>query len=265
MSRRTIAVVISVVLAVVGTVAVYLYVRSADDRAAAGMRPREVLVADKRIPAGTAGKVLKSQGYLRAVTMPAKTVPDDALAEIVVDLEALRVTADVQRGQLLLRAMFADRAPTAAGVMIPDGMVAVAANMKTVTFSPGLITVGSKVAIFYTYTPLDDAHRDAASGAGFEKQRGTNSVTRLLLNDVEVVAISAPTSAAAGSGGTSGAGAKRPASGSDDLVVTVALRQVDAERLAHAVALGGELNVAVLGQASGVKPDAGIDNRSLFS
>jgi pilus assembly protein CpaB len=46
--------------------------------------------------------------------------------------------------------------------------------------------------------------------------------------------------------------------------VTFALSQVDAERLAHAVALGGQLNVGVLGDSSDVKPDNGVDNRSLF-
>ncbi len=115
MSRRTLALVISVVLAVIGTTAVYLYLRSADARATAGKQARTVLVADKRIPPGTSGRALKSNDYLRAVDMPAETVPDDALREINSDLDSQVVTASVQRGQLLLRAMFADRAATSAG------------------------------------------------------------------------------------------------------------------------------------------------------
>jgi len=46
--------------------------------------------------------------------------------------------------------------------------------------------------------------------------------------------------------------------------VTFAMTQTDAERLAHAVALGGELNIAAVGDASGVKPDNGVDNGSVF-
>ncbi len=69
-----------------------------------------------------------------------------------------------------------------------------------------------------------------------------------------MVALSGQGGASTGSAAPN-AGKQQPSS-NDSLVVTVALRQVDAERLAHAVALGGELNVAMLGEASGVKPDA---------
>jgi pilus assembly protein CpaB len=262
LSRRTLAVLLSVILAMIGTTAVYLYLNSADSRAIAGKRARVVLVAAKRIPAGTTGEALRSGSYLRAVRMPAETLPDDALPEIGSELASAVATADVQRGQLLLRAMFDQRVAAGPGVAIPEGMVAVAARMKAFTFSPGLIAVGSKVAIFYTYTPVDEAHRDSASGSGLEKQHATNSVTRLLLNDVEVVAVSDSNGTTTDAPGTK---AKRQTSGSDNLVVTVALDQLDAERLAHAVAIGGELNVAMLGEASKVKPDAGIDNRTLFS
>lgn len=255
MSRRTLAVLLSVILATIGTTAVYLYLSSADSRAIAGKRARVVLVAAKRIPAGTTGDAMRSGDFLRAVRMPVETLPEDFLAEVDGGLENQVATATIQRGQLLLRAMFGQRAGSGGGVSLPDGMVAVPVKMKAFTFSPGLIAVGSKVAIFYTYTPIDEAHRDSASGSGLEKQHATNSVTRLLLRDVEVVAVS----------DSNGAKSNQRASGSNDLVVTVALNQLDAERLAHAVALGGELNIAMLGDGSKVKPDAGIDNRTLFS
>jgi pilus assembly protein CpaB len=117
---------------------------------------------------------------------------------------------------------------------------------------------GVKVAIFYTYTPIDDAHRNVISGGGLEKGRGVNSVTRLLLNNVEVLAVGA--AAADGAAGSSGTAA----GSGDGVTVTFGLSQVDAERLAHAVALGGELNIGALGDSSDVKPDSGVDNRSLF-
>ena len=46
--------------------------------------------------------------------------------------------------------------------------------------------------------------------------------------------------------------------------MTLALSQNDAEKLAHIVTLGGQLNVGLLGDSSDVKLDRGVDNRSIF-
>ena len=255
MTRRILAVMVSIVLAVVGTAAVFLYVRNADARAIAGQKARTIIAADKRIPAGTSGKSLRLNGYIRKITVPASTVPDEALDTIGADLDALVVTADVQKGQLLLRPMFGSETSAVGGLRIPEGKVAIAAKVKNATFGPGQMKPGARVAIFYSYTPLDDAHRNTVSGDGLEGGHTTNNVTRLLLTDVEVVAVGTVTSdtRAGGAGGTN-----------EETVVTFAVTQVDAERLAHAVALGGEINVALLSDDSNVKPDNGIDNRSLF-
>jgi pilus assembly protein CpaB len=259
MTRRILAVLISVIFAVVGTAAVMVYVRSADARATAGKQVKVVLVADRAIAAGTAGKALRAGGYVREARMPAETVPADALGQLSGDLDPLVVTSAVQRGQLLLRPMFGTPIKNGTGLTIPDGQLAVTAKVKGSVFGPGSVKPGVKVAIFYTYTPIDDAHRNTISGGGLDKSRGVNSVTRLLLNNVEVLAVgsAAADGQAAGSSGTA-------AGSGDGVTVTFGLSQVDAERLAHAVALGGELNIGALGDSSDVKPDSGVDNRSLF-
>lgn len=257
MARRIIPVLISVVLAALGTGAVLLYLRSADDRAVAGKQARTVLVADKHIPAGTSGKALRTKGYLREVRMPVETLPEDALEQVSGNLDALVTTAPVQRGQLMLRAMLGTAVANGSGLAIPDGQMAITARVKSAVFGPASLRAGARVAIFYTYTPMDDQKRDIVSGSGLEKGRKINSVTRLLLTDVEVISVGP-----APADGATPAGA--PTGQSDELSVTFGLNQVDAERLAHAVALGGELNVGVLGESSDVKPDSGVDNRSLF-
>jgi pilus assembly protein CpaB len=260
MTRRIVAVLISIVLAVLGTTAVLLYVRAADDRALAGKQATAVLVADRQIPAGTTGRALRAEGYLRQVRMPAETVPQDALAQLGGDLDALVVTAPVQRGQLLLRAMFGTATSVGGTAAIPSGRLAIAARVKAGAFGPGSVQPGAKVAIFYTYTPMSGDRRDTISGAGLEKGRTVNSVTRLLLTDIEVLGVDA--------NGAGGDGDNRsrvdPTGDGEEITVTFAMTQVDAERLAHAVAIGGELNIGLLGDASNVKPDAGVDNRSLF-
>ncbi|MGN9812303.1 Flp pilus assembly protein CpaB [Micromonospora sp. BQ11] len=261
MSRRIIPVLISVVLAALGTGAVLLYLRSADDRAIEGKQARTVLVADKQIPAGTSGRALRDKGYVREVRMPAETLPEDALGQVGADLDALVVTAPVQRGQLLLRAMFGTAVRNGSGLVIPDGQMAITARVRSNVFGPATVQAGARVAIFYTYTPLDEGNRDVVSGAGLEKGRKVNSVTRLLLTDVEVISVGR---AEARDGDAAGGPVPGAARSDDELSVTFGLNQKDAERLAHAVALGGELNIGLLGESSAVKPDTGVDNRSLF-
>jgi pilus assembly protein CpaB len=258
MSRRIIAVAVAVVLAALGTTAVMLYLRSADERAVAGKQARTVLIADRQIPAGTSGKTLRDRDYLREVRMPLESLPDDALGEVGPDLDALVTTATVQRGQLLLRVMFGTRVNNASGLVIPDGKMAITARVRANVFGPSSVRAGARVAIFYTYTPIDESNRNVVSGAGFERGRTVNSVTRLLMTDVEVISVGP---APSDDGPTAGA-ANQPQS--DEFAVTFALSQVDAERLAHAVALGGQLNVGLLGDQSNVRPDNGVDNRSLF-
>jgi pilus assembly protein CpaB len=260
MIRRVLAVLLSVVLAVLGTAAVLLYVRSADARAVAGKQAKLVLVADKQIPAGTPGRALRSSGYLRQVRMPVEAVPDGVLEQMTADLDTLVVTAPVQRGQLLLRVMFGTPTRNASGLVVPDGQIAITARVKANVFGPGSVQPGVKVAVFYTYTPLDDAHRDVVSGSGLERGHAVNSVTRVLLTDIEVLAVGLSTKGdGTASVGTTGSGGTN-----DGVIVTFGMTQVDAERLAHAVALGGELNIAALADSSNVKPDSGVDNRSLF-
>ncbi|RKN46234.1 Flp pilus assembly protein CpaB [Micromonospora endolithica] len=261
MSRRIIPVLIAVVLAAFGTGAVLLYLRSADDRAVEGKQARTVLVADKQIPAGTSGRALRDKKFLREVRMPAETLPEDSLGEVGADLDALVVTAPVQRGQLLLRAMFGTAVRDGSGLVIPDGQLAITARVRSNVFGPTTVQAGTRVAIFYTYTPVDDKDRDAVSGSGLEKGRKTNSVTRLLMTDVEVISVG---KAEERDGDTAGGVASTGGARSDELSVTFGLNQRDAERLAHAVALGGELNIGLLGESSEVKPDSGVDNRSLF-
>ena len=96
------------------------------------------------------------------------------------------------------------------------------------------------------------------SGGGLERTRDVNSRTRAVLTDVEVISVG-PAPGSDGEDGDEGA-----ANADGDFSVTFALSQDDAETLAHMVALGGLLNVGLLGDSSDVKLDRGVDNRSIF-
>jgi pilus assembly protein CpaB len=255
MTRRIIAIVAAAVLAAVGAGAVLLYLRTADARALDGKQARSVLVAAKQIPAGTNGKELVDKEYVKAVKMPVETLPDGTVAAIGDELQPLITTATVQKGQLLLRAMFGTAVSGTSGTVLPDGKMAVTAQVKAVAFGPGPVRPGAKVVVFCTYTPAPDK-RDTIAGA---VAAGTTAVTRVLMTDIEVVS-----TGGGADGDTPQTDAKSSAS-SLDLKLTLALSQEEAERLAHAVAVGGVLNVGLLGDSSGIKPDdAGVDNGTVF-
>jgi pilus assembly protein CpaB len=260
MNRRLISVLLALVLAAVGTAAVLLYLRAADDRAIEGKQARTVLIAEKQIPAGTSGQTLLKNGYVRKDHMPAETLPSGALQGLD-EVHTLVTTAGVQKGQLLLKAMFGTEVKNVGGLAIPPDKMAITARVKSTVFGPATVQAGARVAIFYTYTPWDNEHRNSVSG-GLVKGQKVNSVTRVLMPNVEVISVG-PAPANDGPTTTGLPGTNANAS-SDQLSVTLAVNQEEAQKLAHAVAIGGELNIALLGDPSVVKPDDGVDNHQLF-
>src|SRR5882724_4886252 len=99
MTRRLIGVVLAIALAAVGTLLVFFYVQKLRTSVAGGQEGIHVLLAKNRIPAGTSGARIRSQGLATDVVMPRSSVPADALSELSVDLDKLVVTADVQTSQ----------------------------------------------------------------------------------------------------------------------------------------------------------------------
>jgi pilus assembly protein CpaB len=82
----------------------------------------------------------------------------------------------------------------------------------------------------------------------------------VLMTDIEVISVGVPADEPVGD-------VTRPATATAnaaDVAMTFALDQRQAEILAHATALGGLLNVGLLGDSSDVDPDRGVDNGSLF-
>jgi pilus assembly protein CpaB len=263
MSRRILMIGATLLLAVIGTVAVLLYVGKADARALAGKQAVTVLVAAKKVPAGTSAHQADLDGLLRTEEMPAETVPADALAAVGSDLADLVASSDIQAGQLVLRPMFVTKTEQTGGLKIPDGKIAISVAVTSSQQVAGFVQVGSKVAVFDTFNVAEGSARTPA-GDGLQKQHQYNQATRLVLSSVEVLAI--------GPQGSGGADAKKggamaaadTANGSSGMVlVTVAVDQADAEKLIHAVQTGA-VYLALLTDTSKTAPSQGVDNRTVF-
>lgn len=255
MKRSALAAFVAVALAVVGCAAVLLYVRGADKRALAGQRAVTVLAVHKLIPAGTTGKQIRDGGYTEAVTVPASSVPADALSTVDSGLLDLAVTSDQQPRQLLLRGAFDSPTVHSGGLAVPDGMLAVSVSMHVPAQVAGYVQPGSSVAVFDTFNVAEGKGRVPA-GDGLSSSHEYDQATRLLLPKVQVLAVAGrttptPTPSASSTTDTT------------DVLVTLAVNQDQAQRLVLA-AQSGALYLALLGNGADVRPGDGVDNYNLF-
>lgn len=247
MNRRIALVAIAVVLALVGTLAVYNYAHQADQRAIAGSRATQVLITVKKIPAGTSwGDVVKDD-YAREESVPAASAPESALDTAnSAGIPAAQVAAaDVAPGQILMRPMFGDQTAVTGVLAIPVGKLAITVTMQSNADVAGFVAPKSEVAIFATWTV------SVSSGSGQKVLGSTVSTTKMLLPRVTVIATSqAPPTNLSGSSGTSSSGA---------VLVTLAVTQAQAESVILAQSTG-QLYLALLTDTSATGTDQGQVN-----
>jgi len=254
MNRRILMTVLAVILALVGTGAVYVYVTNADSRAVADKQPTDVLIVNKRIPAGTAARDVSAGSYLRVDQLPSDATPHGTVSQIGTGWGSDVATADIQPGQVVLRDMFGTKVATTSGLTISDSKIAVSIKLTTEGDVAGYVQPGSQIAIFDTFVLLDG--KNAPSGSKSSSDKNDNWATKLLLPRVEVLAVSqaAPDGTKAGLGDAQNADTA-------SLLVTVAVDQIDAERLIH-VGQTGMPYAALLSDDSISKHAPGVDNQN---
>jgi pilus assembly protein CpaB len=258
MNRRVLTIVLAVALAVLGTLAVLVYVNQADTRAVAGQKAVTVLVASKAIPSGTTVRDAKSS--LRKETLPASSVSSDAVAEITPDQDSLVTSTDLSSGQLLLGSMLVPAAQATGGLAIPEGKVAITITLCSPEAVAGNVRAGSQVAVFNTVVAGGTGDLTAQPNCtGQHKQQVGKGIgnTRVVVPKVQVLAIGPASSATSqnDSKTTNSAVSQGAASNQNDMtLVTVAVNQDDAERLILLTQTGMPY-LAVLGPSAQIKPD----------
>lgn len=240
MKRRVLTIGLAVLLAALGTTGLLIYVNQADARAVAGQQPVTVLVAAKQVPGGTPAGQALSAGLLHSLTLPAGSVPPDAVESITPDLTGLVTSTDLPPGQLLLRQMLVGSAAATGGLRIPEGMLALSVKLCMAEGVAGNVAPGSKIVVFDTVLHGNDAQLKAKPGCDGDHQQqydGPVAVTRVLLPRVDVLAVGTSTGAASSSGiqNTAATTSTDPNAG---LLLTVAVSQADAARLITATQTG---------------------------
>lgn len=247
MNRRLGLLAVALAVAVLGTSAVFIYVSKVEAQTLKGADPVDVLVAAERLPAGTTGAAAAEGELVALVSMPRKSVPEGALTSLD-SVGTQSLVSDVFAGEVLLKAKFADQTARTGALLIPKDRIAISVELGDPQRVAGFVVPGSEVAIFTTI------ENTAASAA----QPGATAATytRLLLPRTSVIAV--------------GPSTLRPAEDEEEgddavakAVLTVAVTQVEAERLIHA-AQNGELYLGLLSSTSKTGPGAGVSNTNLF-
>lgn len=242
MKRRVLTVMLAVLLALVGTGGVLIYVHQANTRAVAGQKAVTVLVAGGLISAGTSAGTALQGGLLTSQTLPASSVPTDAVRSLTPGLSSLVMSADLQPGQLLLRPMLVAPAQVTGALAIPSGMIAVSIMLCVPEATAGYVHAGSQVAVFDTF--VRGAKGQLTAGAGCQGQHTQQDFgtahTRMVVPKAEVISVgtAAANAQASTQSGSQNSGVLNQnnsgtsnTSGQSTVLVTLAVSQTDAERL----------------------------------
>jgi pilus assembly protein CpaB len=261
LTRRILTIIVAIVLAVIGTGAVMIYVKQADQRALAGQKAVSVLVATQQVPAGTTAGAALRNGYLHAQNLPSESVPADAVRSIGPAISGLELSASLPSGELLLRPMLVTKTMAATGLAIPTGKVALTVQMCLQKAVAGYVRPGSQIAVFNTFFKGKQGSV-TLSCTGDSWQNGAKDIhARLVLTNVSVLAVgqaatgtTGTTTTSSGVFGSQGNSSSSSSSNVTTLMVTVAVSQADAERLIL-LAEAGMPYLALVTASSGTKPD----------
>ena len=247
MKRRVLTVTLAVLLAVLGVAGVLAYVHKADSRALSGMRAVSVLVAQGQIPAGTSASSAQQGGLLHSETLPASSVPLNAVHSITPDLGALVMSARVQPGQVLLRPMLVTPAQVTGGAALPAGMIEVSIALCLPEAVAQNIGPGSEVEVLNTFAANSEPTAGANCQGPHQEQANGKARTRVILPRVEVLSVGPAGGAGHATSSTSTTVFNRnstdpaPSSqqnGVNSVLVTMAVTQTGALRLVQIAETG---------------------------
>jgi pilus assembly protein CpaB len=240
MDRRKILLLVAAVIAAVGTLLVFLYVRGADSRADQRYDAVQVLRVVKPIAAGETVEAAQAAGKIESGSVSKKDLLPDALTGTEPIAGKIAVTS-MYPGEQLIASKFG-AAGASNGLAIPKGKIAISVNLSDPARVAGFVNPGAKVAIFLS---------SSGDNGGY---------TRLLLPSVQV--IGAGTTTVVSTTTTDATGAQ-VAEQLPKTLLTLAVSQPEAEKVLFA-STSGELTFGLLNADSQVAPSQGVNNVNLF-
>ncbi|WP_406831795.1 RcpC/CpaB family pilus assembly protein [Pedococcus sp. KACC 23699] len=258
MGRRLVAIFAAAIVALVGVGAVLLYARGADARAVASQQPTSVYVVKSLVPSGTMLKDAVQNGLIIKTSVAAAGVPAGALAGVDGSNGGLFATTDIQPGEYVLADRFGVKPVGEKAITVPAGMVAVSVQLSDPARVGTFLTPGSRVVLYDTFSPVDAAKSSSTPANG---TASAGQSTRVLLDDVLIIAMGQASLTPAAAPAAGGEAAPAPVLGA---LMTVAVTPADATRLVHGIQTG-TLYAALRGTDAKIDLGKVVSEASLFS
>lgn len=147
-SRRTVILIVAIVIGLVAAGALYQYVSNIEDEAYDNARLVQVFQIQEDIPKGTPGESAVSDELIQSNGIPAEFRPARAVTDLTT-IQGKVALFDISAGQVLVEDMFVD--PKIAQVTfserIPAGQVAITVSVDEIRGVAGLLVPGDRVNV----------------------------------------------------------------------------------------------------------------------
>lgn len=245
MARRSVLLMVAVLIALIGTALIVLYVQGIDERATEGQELVEVLVATDTLNTGESVTTAQEAGKFEKKQVRRDDMVPGALSSTasITDLVAV---GTIYPGQQLIAKHFGNLGD-AESLVIPDGKIAISVELSDPARVAGFVNPGSQVAIFVSAEPL------LRTPTG-EEEVTLPPVTRVLLENVQVIGVGATSTTSKTTTDESGQSTTEQL---PKTLLTLAVDQKEAEKVIYA-ARNGELTFALTTDNSKVRDQPGV-------
>jgi pilus assembly protein CpaB len=245
MGRRTVLMLVAILVAALGSTLVFLYVQGINDRAIEKQNPVQILTATDVISPGESLDDAQAAGKLALTDVPKANVLPGALTSAS-SLQGQLALTTIYPGEQILPEKFGSTAAATDTLAIPKGKVAIAVQLTDYDRVAGFVQPGSHVAVLVCVTgPTPKTKGDIPND--------TCQGVRMLLSDVEVL----------GTGDTSlltttttNEAGQQTSEQLPKTIITLAVPLVDAQKVVYADR-NQDLTFALMNDDSNVKPNPG--------
>jgi pilus assembly protein CpaB len=236
-ARRVMAIIIALIVALLGAIGVVVYAQAADTRALAGQQAVSVYIATAEVPVGTTVADAVSNKLITSQQVVAKGVPAGALVKVDSTNQKLVATSAIRPGEVVLATRFGTLTEVTQTGGVPDGKVAITVTLTDPQRVAPLLEPGSHIVIYDSFNPRDaKSALPIPDGAKLSESPAVSRVTRVLLEDVQVIGVGSAQLQPSGSQTASPDGQK--ADQGNGALVTVAVSPAQAITLVHAIQTG---------------------------
>ncbi len=246
MDRRKILLILAAVVAALGTMLVWLYVRGAEGRAQEQFDTVKVIVATQDIAAGESFTAASQAGKFEKRDVPQNMRLTGAQTDLN-GLDGKVALTPIYTGEQVISAKWGgtgDVDVTAKVIAIPKGKVAVSVNITDAARVSGFVTPGSEVAVL----------------VAVDGDSGKKGYTHTLLSPITVLGVGDTSTITSTKTSKDGESTTEPI---PQTLVTLAVTQHQAEQLLWAASYG-ELSFALVNKNSELGSTPRVAEQNLF-